>query len=78
MCFPTVASEASAASLPQLMMPQLSDNKSSRDLGVSHFDEVLLQFTSKVCSKVEEKLALLLVTHRQTDSQTGKLAGRQG
>ena len=64
------------ASLPQLMMPQLSDNK--RDLGVSHFDEVLLQFTSKVCSKVEEKLALLLVTHRQTDSQTGKLAGRQG
>ena len=55
-CYVYMFSHRGEASLPQLMMPQLSDNK--RDLGGSHFDEVLLQFTNKVCSKVEQKLGL--------------------
>jgi hypothetical protein len=57
-CYVYMFSHRGEASLPQLMMPQLSDNK--RDLGVSHFDEVLLQFTNKVCMYLSRDLLLSL------------------
>ena len=64
-CYVYMFSHRGEASLPQLMMPQLSDNK--RDLGVSHFDEVLLQFTNKVCMYLSRDHLLCL--YRSTGVQ---------